>query len=644
MKPLVKVVPVIVLLVTGCIGQSPEPAGESTIGTILTDLEGLPIDEFFDESYKQLLLRSPERLTELGISDWFGMRNDQLNNLSDEYIRETQQLEAAVLDLLHIYDRSTLTYEQQISYDVYEWFLDDLVRGHAFMYYDYTMHQFLGSYHDELVRLFTEYHTLTDKEDAEDYISRLSQVKRQVGQVIEGLKLRKEAGVIPPTYILRMTEYVLTDFLHASSDLTDIDGKSIVLYTRFDEGIEEIDITEEEKEVLREAALTQITESVIPAYSTLLDYVEYLETISTTDAGVWKFPDGDAYYAYMLRHETSTELTFEDIHQLGLQEVDRIQEEMHSVFDELNYPEDETLGDLVNRAITDGGFIITYTQDGKDEVIETYEKILDEVTQKLDTVFDIQPQAALVVVGDSSFGGGGGYYVGASLDGSRPGAFHTGVGGIQVDKYRMPTIAYHEAIPGHFFQISIAQELDLPLFRNDVFYNGYAEGWALYAERLAWELGMYEDNPYGNIGRLHLELLRAVRLVTDTGIHAMGWTREEAKAYMVEILGSESLASEVDRYIVLPGQATGYLVGMLKMLELRQRAMDALGDQFDIKEFHRVVLSNGSMPLTLLEQVVNRYIDGKVGSTIYMSLTQTEMTVSFGAVSGLILADVIRRT
>ncbi len=620
----------VVILGLGCIGQPPEsaPVPAESADDIVARLEGLPVDEFFDESYKQLLLRYPERLTELGISEWFGLRNDQLNNLSDEYIRETQQLEAAILDLLQTYDRSALTPEQQISYGVYEWYLRDLVAGHEFMYYDYPMHHFLLSYHDELTRLFTEYHIINDKEDAEDYISRLSQVDRQVGQVIEGLKLREDAGVVPPTFILTMTEHVLTDFLHSGSqDPSSIDGRLISLYIVFAEKIEEMDISEGEKEALREAALTEVQESVIPAYVRLRDHIEYLETVSPYSAGVWKFPKGDKYYAYMLRHETTTELTAEEIHQIGLAEVERIQKEMRAVFDELEYPSDGNLDDLVTRAIQEAGYIDTYTKAGKDEVIETYEEILDEVSQKLDEVFDVRPKAELVVVGEPSFGGGGGYYVSASLDGSRPGAFHTGVGDSMVPKYRMPTIAYHEAIPGHYFQISIAQEMDLPLFRNDVILNGYAEGWALYAEQLAWELGLYEDDPYGDIGRLHMELLRAVRLVADTGIHAKKWTREEAKAYMKEALGSDRSSHEVDRYIVLPGQATGYKIGMIKILELRQKAMDALGDQFDLKEFHHVVLCNGGVPLTILEEVVQDYIDAKAGTTSSMTC-MTFRTVS----------------
>jgi uncharacterized protein (DUF885 family) len=618
MKTQKMMVLMVVLALVGCIGQSSKsPVQTPTVDNVVADLKGLPIDEFFDESFKQLLLRYPEWVTALGISEELGLRDDTLNNLSDEYIRETQELESAILGLLREYDRSLLTRDQQISYDAYEWYLDDLVRGHEFMYYNYPMHQFLLSYHDELVRLFTEYHTLTDKEDCENYVARLSSVDTQVDQLLEGMKKREELGIVPPTFIVRMTREMLVGFLGSSSrDPSTINGKSILFYTHLADKVEEIDLSQEEKDVLLEEAQKAIEESVLPAYVDLLAYIEYLETVATSDAGVWKFPEGDEYYQYMLRHENSTELTPEEIHQMGLEEVDRIQQEMREVFDQLGYPQDVSITSLIQRAIREGGFINAYNQSGKDEVIETYEDLLDEVNQRLDEVFDVRPTAELIVVGETGYGGGGGYYVQASRDGSRPGAFHSGIGNSMVPKYRMPTIAYHEAIPGHYFQISIAQEMDLPLFRSEIINNGYAEGWAVYAERLAYELGLYEDNPYGNIGRLHLELLRAVRLVTDTGIHYKQWTREEAKTYMKNIMGDDGSSEEVDRYVVLPAQATGYKVGMMKILELRQKAMDELGDKFDIKEFHHVILCNGGMPLTLLENVVQDYIDSKTGASI----------------------------
>jgi uncharacterized protein (DUF885 family) len=587
---------------------------EFSVDEITEQLSGLPIDDFFEESYKQLILRSPEYLTAMGMSGAYGVRNDQLNNLSDAYLRETADLQVAILELLRGYNRSELTPDQQLSMDVYEWYLDDLVRGQEFMYYNYPIHHFLISYHDELIRLFTEYHTITTKEDAEDYIARLMQVDDQVAQLLEGLVRREVMDIIPPGFILEMARGLMVGYLGMRSpDPSAIRGESLSVYVTFRDRLEAIEgLSESEKAKLLEEALGAINESFIPAYIDLLAYLDDLVTIATDDAGVWKLPNGDAYYAYMLRNQTSTDLSPEEIHNLGLSEVARIQQEMRAVFDELGYPQDSDLGELMDRAIRDGGYYDVTTHSGKEKLIEAYEELLEGVDQRLDDFFNIRPQGEVVVIGHPEFGVGG-YYVSAPMDGSRPAAFHTGTGGSRAYRFNMPTVAYHEAIPGHHFQIAIAQEMDLPLFRNDVVLNSYAEGWALYAERLAWEIGLYDDDPYGNIGRLHLELLRAVRLVTDTGIHAMRWSREDAKAYMNRALGDPSgrWSHEVDRYIVLPAQATGYKIGMIKILELREKAMEELGAQFDIKEFHTAILGNGSLPLEILERVVGEYIDAK---------------------------------
>jgi uncharacterized protein (DUF885 family) len=244
------------------------------------------------------------------------------------------------------------------------------------------------------------------------------------------------------------------------------------------------------------------------------------------------------------------------------------------------------------------------------QVAARYEAIIAEAEQNLDAAFDLRPQAEVVVIA----GPLGDYYVSASLDGARPGAFFARTGGGGTALYGMPTLAYHEVTPGHHFQIAIAQESDLPLFRNVIGFTGFAEGWALYAEQLAHELGWYEDDPYGNLGRLQAQAFRAARLVVDTGLHAKGWTFDEAYDFMLNNTGQDPglMRFEVSRYITWPGQATAYMVGMLKIMELRQRAIDRLGDQFDLKEFHRVVLANGSMPLEVLEQVVDGYINAKL--------------------------------
>ncbi len=580
------------------------PETSPAIAPIVASLTGLSLDDFFEASWKQLRLRDPASITYDGLAEEYDMRNDQLNDLSDAFIRETQELQVVILYLLRTYDRAASTSEQQISFDVYEWYLDNRVRGHEFMYHNYTVHHFIGSYHDELERLLTEIHPIMNKGDAEDYVSRLSQVDDQVEQLMEGLERREEIGVIPPGFIIEQARGVMKRYLQMhTSDPTLIDAQSLSVYTVFDEKLAELDdVSAEEKQVLLDAALTAIQESFIPAYVKILDHLEHLATIATDDAGVWKFPDGDAYYAYILRDQNSTDLTPQEIHELGLAEVERVQAEMRQVFDQLGYSSDVNLNILLDTATDAAGYYDIRSQAGKDQLIQAHETLIAGVDQRVGQVFDIHPQAKVEVVG----GPMGGYYVQGAKDGSRPGAYHVSTVGSWRAKMYMASVTYHESIPGHHFQIAIAQEMDLPTFRNDIFLNGYGEGWALYAERLAWELGIYDDNPYGNVGRLYFELLRAVRLVVDTGIHSLRWTRGEARQYMLKVLGSYD---EVDRYIVMPAQATGYKIGMIKILELRQRAMDQLGDQFDLKEFHRVVVGNGSMPLEILERVADDYIE-----------------------------------
>ncbi len=580
---------------------------ENGIDPIIASLSGLPIDQFFDESYKQLLLREPETLTYAHLSQEFGLRDDQLNDLSDTYIRQTQQLEVAILDLLRTYDREQLNPDQQLSYDIYEWDLDNRVRGHQFMYYDYPVTHFIFSYDFALNELFTELHELKTRENVEDYISRLSQVDRQVDQLLEGLKLREEAGAVPPDFIINMARGNLRDYLGMHSNNADtILAQRLPVFSVFDESLADIQgLSTDEKTAFREAALQEIEDSFIPGYLKIIEYLDYLEPIATSDAGVWKFPNGEQYYVYLLRKETSTDLTPEEVHQLGLEEVDRIKAEMRLVFNELGYPADESFGESLSRAISEGGAYNTSNQAGKDEYIAAVEAIIAEADQRMDEVFDIGPSWGVEVVG----GPMGGYYTPGAADGSRPGAYHVSIMGSGRNKFLEPTIAYHEAIPGHHYQIATGQALDLPLFRKEGSFNGYVEGWALYAERLAYEMGLYEADPYGNIGRLQMELLRAVRLVADTGIHAKGWTREVARSYMDKAMGAPGYFSyEVDRYVVTPAQATSYKIGMIKILELRQRAMDALGDQFDLKEFHNVVIGNGALPLQILKRLIDDYI------------------------------------
>lgn len=590
-------------------GYAPAPLetkGDPEVMAILDSLTNLPLPEFFDESYKQLLLRSPQTLTELGLSASFGQRDDQLNDLSDAFMRDTQALEAGMLEILRWYDRSVLSPDEQISYDVYTWYLESQVRGHAYAYYEYPLHHFLGSWQFTLQTLFTEKHPLQTLENAEDYVMRLEQVERQANQLLEGLEFRTQMGLIPPKNILLLTkESLLADLQVEAAGLDDLQPDNLAVYTRFRDAIQLMDeLTPADKQALDQSALQATADSVIPAYRSLLDYLDQLLPLAGNTAGAGRFPDGEAYYTYLLNRETSTALTPAEAHEIGLQEVARLQAELGDAFSQLGYPENESFDALIGRAVQAAGFYDTTTSSGQEELVEAYENILAAMHARLDEVFLEIPVAELTVEGIPY--GGGGFYEPGSLDGARPGVFYAGMGAQVVPKYNMATIAYHEGIPGHHLQISLAQEAHLPLFRNVLFFNGYGEGWAVYSERLAWEMGFYAEDPFGNIGRLQLELLRAARLVADTGIHAKGWTRDEAVNYLQSVLGgtTDQWAGEVDRYIVRPGQASGYLLGMIEILRMRSQVSQAMGEDFDIRDFHSWVLNSGSLPLEILSTIV----------------------------------------
>ena len=457
----------------------------------------------------------------------------------------------------------------------------------------------VNAYNTNLLLFLTEEHPMDTVADAEDYVAQLSQIETQVGQLVEGLEIRRDLGNVPPRSILRLTLDRLRDDIAGPADRL---APITTLEERLD-GIGGLD--DATRQQLVAAAMAEVQASFVLGWEALIAHLESIESLAGEDPGVWRLPDGDAYYDYLLRDQTSTELTAEEIHEIGLAEVSRVEEELRNVFTRLGYSEGASIGELRQQAALDGGFFDGSTPSGRDEVVAAYEALIDEESVAVAPYFTAQPQAEVVVVPEQV--GRGGFYVPSSVDGSRPGAFHAGVAGSSIPKYVMPTVAYHEAVPGHHFQIAFAQEQDVPAFRRFSFYNGFVEGWALYAELLAAEAGLYADDPYGDVGRLELELLRAVRLVTDTGIHRLGWSTEEARAYMSKVI--PGWEHEVVRHTVLPGQATGYMVGQQQILELRDQAKAALGDDFDLAEFHEIVIGGGNVPLDVLDDLVWGWIE-----------------------------------
>ena len=401
----------------------------------------------------------------------------------------------------------------------------------------------------------------------------------------------------------------------------DGEAESNILYVNFENKLDKLDgISNEEKKELKSAVQKEIETTVFGAYHKLTDYLEKQKKRANNDAGVWKLPEGDAYYRYLLKNYTTTNLGPEEIHQLGLSEVARIKKEMRDILNSEGYSDTtKTVGSIVQQLNEEQRFLFPDGEEGRQMILDEYESILSEIETEIDDAFDLRPKTEVEIRRVPEFREEGAHaasYEGPAMDGSRGGIFYVNLRDVkETPKFEMKTLAYHEGIPGHHFQVAIQSELqDVPMFRNIDLFTSFLEGWALYAEQLAWELGYYEDDPFGNLGRLQAEMLRAVRLVVDTGIHSKKWTREEAIDYMVENTGMPraEVASEIERYVVWPGQACTYKIGMMKILELRERAKKELGEDFELAEFHNAVLRNGALPLDILEEIIDEYIEEKL--------------------------------
>jgi uncharacterized protein (DUF885 family) len=570
------------------------------IQTILAGLRDLPLDQFFEDSFIQLSLRYPQSMVEYGIDESLGVPGDALDDLSLEYQAETAQLEAGILDILLTYDIDPLTEDQQLSFQVYQWFLEDAIALDQYAEFQYmASFMILNSIHNQTYQFFTATHPVTTVQQAENYIARLDNLDWQFGQLVERLETQTEMGIVPPAFT---TDWALYGLRSQTSSV----AINHPYYRAFQEKVRALDgLSTEDQTELFEKAKAAIEDSVIPAYQALVAELEHQQTLgSEDDMGLWQFDGGEEYYNLLLRHYTTTNLTADEIYDLGMQELDRIHDEMRVLFDQLGYPEGEDLQRLFDRVADDGGLIRS------SESVATYEQIISETYEVLDQAFEITPQARVIVIGGPT----GGYYSRGTLDGSRPGAFYAAISGSGEPYYQMRSLTYHETIPGHHFQIELAREMDIPTFRREISVLGYIEGWALYAERLASDMGWYADDPYSNLGRLQYEALRAARLVVDTGLHTKEWGFEQAVEFFMENVGwsQQDCEAQIARYIVLPGQATAYMVGMLQILDLRQEAMDRLGEQFDLREFHSVILDGGAIPLSMLEVKVKMYIEDKL--------------------------------
>jgi uncharacterized protein (DUF885 family) len=570
------------------------------------------IDWFYGRVFAQFAAQSPELLSNMRIlPSWLDFYSDKLDDASPAHEAALAEMIRNDVETLHRYDRSKLDANGQLSYDVLDYFLSIQVEGDRFRDHDFPVNQLQGI-QSSLPNFMAQTHQVNSRHDADAYIARLDKFPQKFSQVLEGLRLRESKGVIPP-------QFTVEEVIAQMEGFVGKPAKENMLYTSFKEKLDKIPadkLDESSRGALLAGVEGAIDKNVYPAYKLLIDYFKTLQPKAQGNFGAWHLPDGDAYYAWCVRMHTTTDMTPEEVHNLGLAEVARISSEMDAILKDKGLA-DGTIGARVQELAHAPDATFPNTPDGKKAMLAEYQAILDEVNKGLDGAFDVRPKLGVEVRPVPEFAektAPGAYYEPGSFDGTRPGAFYANMRDTtETPKFAMRTLAYHEGIPGHHFQISVAQELrGVPFFRRVLPFTAYAEGWALYAERLAYELG-FEKDPLDNLGRLRDEMMRAVRLVVDSGIHYKHWTREQAIQYMMDNTGmaESDVTAEIERYFVDPGQALAYKAGMLKILELREKAKQALGSKFALAEFHDQVLTHGALPLALLERVIDEWIRQK---------------------------------
>ncbi|WP_233496436.1 DUF885 domain-containing protein [Corallincola holothuriorum] len=562
---------------------------------------------FLDREVVKIAFDSPETLTSLGFLESVGITGHNAK-LDDDRPEKTTELFATIKQFragLDQYD--DLEGQEALSQEITAYLLDTFIAAEPYKLHTYPVNQLFGV-QNGYPSFMEAQHQVNSLEDAENYIARLQDVQRKFAENLQGLKLREEAGIIPPRFVIDRVLDEMQAFVATPTDEN-------ILITSFGRKLENVDsISTEQSAALLAQATTEMTNHVYPAYQLFIDYFTALADKAGSDDGYWHLPNGDQAYALALKLFTTTDYTADQIHDLGLTEVDRIQAQMLTILAAQGITTSQGFTAAMAELSDKPEFYYEDSDSGREQILVDYQLILDEINTGLDEAFRIRPKAGMEVVRIPEFKektSPGAYYQQPAIDGSRPGRFFANLYDVKATpKYGMRTLAYHEGIPGHHFQIAIAMELEgMPFVRRMAPFTAYTEGWALYAEQLAWELG-FQDDPYDNIGRLGAELFRAVRLVVDTGIHHKRWTREQAIDYMLANTGmaESDVVAEIERYIVMPGQATAYKVGMIKILELRQRAQQQLGDRFDLRDFHDVVLKNGAVPLDILERLVDNYI------------------------------------
>ena len=572
--------------------------------------EPLKVSWFYDRVFVQRLLESPMTMSSLQLLDQSGFAwySDQLDDFSIAH--EDRQFAVARQNatIFRRYSRDDQRGQDQTSWLIADFQFKQQAEDEKWRWYGYPVNQLHG-FQSQLPDFLINIHAVANESGARDYIARMKGFPRAFDQVLKGLKVREAKGVLPPKFAVEKTLIQIRDFIAppaAQHPLAKaLEGKLDALPAG--------KLSAQTRQALMAEAVSVIEREVYPSYRRLQTHLEALERQPLHNEGAWRLPDGDAYYQYLIEHYTTTRTSAAVLHQTGLSEVERIGREMDAILAQQAVP-GATRAARIQALVRRSDQLYPDTTKGRETILQDYQAIIDEADAATQQVFDLRPKVGVKVRQVPAFSektAPGGYYQFPSLDGDRPGIFYANLYKIDgTPKFTMRSLAYHEAIPGHHFQIALQMNMgDLPFFRRAGGFTAYVEGWALYAERLAWEMGL-QKQPLDNLGRLQAEMFRAVRLVVDTGMHAKRWTREQAIDYMVQQtgMGENEVTVEIERYLVNPGQALAYKVGMMKILELREYAKTRLGDRFNLKDFHNRVLTNGAVPLDILEVIVRAWV------------------------------------
>ena len=606
------------LLLVAC-GESPPTVTEPAPGPVAVISETERLNSWLDEQYEEQLEFSPQTRSVLGDKTDYDQLNDVTLEAQDRVLEWRRQSVAAMRS---DFDYDALNDDGKLSYDMWEFTLEQAEAAYPYRNYGYIFGR--GGPHASLPSFMISFHLIDDESDLQAYLSRLQQIDRVLGDLLDRSRQQAADGIRQPRFnyefalseIDRVTAGVPfnTDDSSPNSPIwVDLQGKVDAMVKN---SVLNSDVAQEYLTQAREI----LSGEVLAAYDEVRAWLE--QDIANTSAepqGVWALPDGENYYNQRLARMTTLELTADEIHNIGLSEVERLLAEMEAVKQQTDF--EGTLQEFFVYVREDEQFYYANTDEERQEYLDVNNEYLDSIGERLPEYFGRLPKAPLVVRRVESFreqAGAAQHYRQGAPDGSRPGVFYSHMSDMStLAKWQIEDIAYHEGNPGHHMQISIQQELtDVPRFRTQYRTTAYTEGWGLYSEWLAKEMGGFQD-PYSDFGRLAGEIWRAVRLVVDTGIHAKRWSEEQAVQYFLDNspIPEGAVRSEVKRYFSNPGQATAYKIGMLNFQEARANAEAALGDAFDIREFHDVVLGAGAVPMPMMHARVERWVDEKLAAS-----------------------------